>query len=124
MGNLREGGYSYTYWSGALTLGFNEKPPLELEIATGILRCKRLHLLARCERMPQSCGGIYQSDILNFLKSTFHPGRSPLATIFLVSGAMQWRCPLWVMSRHRVTSGSCPLFPSKRTFISAVCTSA
>ena len=33
-------------------------------------------------------------------------------------------CPLWVISRHRVTSASCPLFPSKRTFISAVCTSA
>jgi hypothetical protein len=32
--------------------------------------------------------------------------------------------PLRVMSRHRVTSASCPLFPSKRTFISAVCTSA
>ena len=31
-GNLSEGGYSYTYWSAALTLGFNEKPPLELEI--------------------------------------------------------------------------------------------
>ena len=31
-GDLSEGGYSYTYWSGALTLGFNEKPPLELEI--------------------------------------------------------------------------------------------
>ena len=27
-------------------------------------------------------------------------------------------CPLWV------TTASCPLFPSKRTFISAVCTSA
>ena len=34
------------------------------------------------------------------------------------------KCPLWVMSRHRVTSASCPLLPSKRTFISAVCTSA
>ena len=31
-GDLSEGGYSYTYWSAALTLGFNEKPPLELEI--------------------------------------------------------------------------------------------
>ena len=31
-GNLSEGGYNYTYWSVALTLGFNEKPPLELEI--------------------------------------------------------------------------------------------
>ena len=28
------------------------------------------------------------------------------------------------VSRHRVTSASCPLFPSKRTFISAVCMSA
>ena len=33
-------------------------------------------------------------------------------------------CPLWVMSRHRVTSAPCPLFPQKGTFISAVCTSA
>ena len=33
-------------------------------------------------------------------------------------------CPLWVKSSHRATSASCPLFPSKRTFISAVCTSA
>ena len=32
-------------------------------------------------------------------------------------------CPLWVMSRHRLRSASCPLFASKRTFISAVCTS-
>ena len=31
-GDLSEGGYDYTYWSVALTLGFNEKPPLELEI--------------------------------------------------------------------------------------------
>ena len=31
-GDLSEGGTSYTYWSVALTLGFNEKPPLELEI--------------------------------------------------------------------------------------------
>ena len=33
-------------------------------------------------------------------------------------------CPVWIMSRHYVTSTPCPLFPSKRTFISAVCTSA
>ena len=31
-GDLGEGGYDYTYWSVALTLGFNEKPALELEI--------------------------------------------------------------------------------------------
>ena len=31
-GDLSQGGYSYTYWSVALTLGFNAKPPLELEI--------------------------------------------------------------------------------------------
>jgi uncharacterized protein (TIGR02001 family) len=31
-GDLSQGGYSYTYWSTALTLGFNEKPPLELEV--------------------------------------------------------------------------------------------
>jgi hypothetical protein len=34
------------------------------------------------------------------------------------------QCPLWVKSRHRIASASCPLFPSKRTFISAVCSSA
>ena len=34
------------------------------------------------------------------------------------------RRPLWVISGHRLTSASCPLFPSKRTFISAICTSA
>ena len=28
------------------------------------------------------------------------------------------KCPLWVISRHCITSASCPLFPSKRTFIS------
>ena len=31
-GDLSQGGYDYTYWSVALTLGFNEKPALELEI--------------------------------------------------------------------------------------------
>ena len=31
-GALSEGGYDYTYWSVALKLGFNENPPLELEI--------------------------------------------------------------------------------------------
>jgi uncharacterized protein (TIGR02001 family) len=31
-GDQSEGGYDYTYWSVALTLGFNEKPALELEI--------------------------------------------------------------------------------------------
>ena len=34
------------------------------------------------------------------------------------------QCLLWVMSRHSVTYPLCPLFPSKRTFVSAVCTSA
>jgi uncharacterized protein (TIGR02001 family) len=31
-GDLSQGGYDYTYCSVALTLGFNRKPPLELEI--------------------------------------------------------------------------------------------
>ena len=31
-GDLSQGGYDYTYWSAALTLGFNPKLPLELEI--------------------------------------------------------------------------------------------
>ena len=31
-GTLSEGGYDYTYWSVALAFGFNETPPLELEI--------------------------------------------------------------------------------------------
>jgi uncharacterized protein (TIGR02001 family) len=31
-GDLSQGGGDYTYWSIALTLGFNETPPLELEI--------------------------------------------------------------------------------------------
>ena len=31
-GDLSQGGYDYTYWSVALTLGFNKNPPLELEI--------------------------------------------------------------------------------------------
>jgi hypothetical protein len=31
-GDLSQGGYDYTYWSAALTLGFNAKLPLELEI--------------------------------------------------------------------------------------------
>ena len=31
-GTLSEGGYDYTYWSVVLKLGFNENPPLELEI--------------------------------------------------------------------------------------------
>jgi uncharacterized protein (TIGR02001 family) len=31
-GDLSQGGTSYSYWSVALMLGFNEKPPLELEI--------------------------------------------------------------------------------------------
>src|SRR5262245_41197832 len=33
-------------------------------------------------------------------------------------------CPLWVMRRHLVTSASCPLFPSKRTFVIALSMSA
>jgi len=32
--------------------------------------------------------------------------------------------PLWVIGRHRVTSASCPLFPSKRIFVSALSMSA
>ena len=31
-GDLSQGGFDYTYWSAALTLGFNANPPLELEI--------------------------------------------------------------------------------------------
>jgi uncharacterized protein (TIGR02001 family) len=31
-GDLSQGGYNYSYWSAALTLGFNANPPLELEI--------------------------------------------------------------------------------------------
>jgi uncharacterized protein (TIGR02001 family) len=31
-GDLSQGGYDYSYWSAALTLGFNANPPLELEI--------------------------------------------------------------------------------------------
>jgi hypothetical protein len=31
---------------------------------------------------------------------------------------------LWVISGNDITPASCPFFPSKRTFISAVCTSA
>ena len=31
---------------------------------------------------------------------------------------------LWVMSRHRVTSASCPIFPSKQTFVSTSSSSA
>ena len=29
------------------------------------------------------------------------------------------KCPLWVISGHRVMSAPCPLCPRKRTFISA-----
>ena len=68
-GELSQGGYDYTYWSVALTLGFNEKEklPLELEIRYwDSCRFQRLHLHALgCGRMSQSCGGISQSDILN-----------------------------------------------------------
>ena len=38
-------------------------------------------------------------------------------------GALRQR-PLWVISGNGVTSASCPLFPSKRTFVSASGTSA
>jgi uncharacterized protein (TIGR02001 family) len=31
-GDLSQGGYDYTYWSVALTLGFNETPAFELEV--------------------------------------------------------------------------------------------
>ena len=31
-GDLSQGGSHYTYWNVALTLGFNKKPPLELDI--------------------------------------------------------------------------------------------
>src|SRR6516225_12302773 len=43
------------------------------------------------------------------------------------SGQLQVRrCPLWVKSRHRGTSGQCPLYPQKRTLeishgMSALC---
>jgi hypothetical protein len=42
--------------------------------------------------------------------------RAPLS---ILSGQGGRECPLWVMSRHRVTFASCPFFPSKRTFIGA-----
>ena len=38
--------------------------------------------------------------------------------------APPFACPLWVISRHRVTPASCPLYPQKRTFVSASGTSA
>jgi peptide-methionine (R)-S-oxide reductase len=47
--------------------------------------------------------------------------RGGLASIHRQLG--EWHY-LWLCSRYRVTSASCPLFPSKRTFISAVCMSA
>ena len=31
-GDLSQGGFDYSYWSAALTLAFNAKPPLELQI--------------------------------------------------------------------------------------------
>jgi hypothetical protein len=34
------------------------------------------------------------------------------------------QCPLWVKNRHRVTSESCPFFPSKQIFVSVSGTSA
>src|SRR6516225_10997297 len=34
------------------------------------------------------------------------------------------RCPLWVKSRHSTTADQCPLYPQKRTFVSAVVMSA
>src|SRR5262249_4924676 len=37
-------------------------------------------------------------------------------------GARQ--CPLWVKSRHRSASASCPLYPQKRTWISRAVMSA
>src|SRR5215469_8195234 len=33
-------------------------------------------------------------------------------------------CPLWVKSRHRSTTGSCPLYPQKRTLVERVGMSA
>ena len=34
------------------------------------------------------------------------------------------RCPLWVKSGHRSTSAQCPLYPQKRTSLSAIAVSA
>src|SRR6516165_5656945 len=40
------------------------------------------------------------------------------------SGLVTGQCPLWVKSRHRSTSASCPLYPRKRTFVERVRMSA
>ena len=47
------------------------------------------------------------------LESSFLTARTRLNSIMRTL-----KRPLWVISRHRVTSASCLLFPSKRTFIS------
>src|SRR5215470_2277739 len=35
-----------------------------------------------------------------------------------------FKCPLWVKSRHRGISNECPLYPQKRTFVTATGMSA
>lgn len=84
-GDLGQGGYDYTYWSVALTLGFNENPPFELEVRywNSVDFNGHLPVLGR-GRMPESCRGISQGDILDFPKldfpkATFLP-RGPLAS--------------------------------------------
>ena len=58
--------------------------------------------------------------------SRHHVDACPLPTpdIAGIGRVLKYGCLLWVMSRHRATSSSCPLFPSKRTFVGAVWVSA
>ena len=63
-GELSEGGFDYTYWSVALTLGFNEKLPLELEYSLlGHRRLQWLHVpVLGCECVQQSCRGVAKAS--------------------------------------------------------------
>jgi hypothetical protein len=61
-GDLSQGGFDYTYWSAALTLGFNAKPPLELE---------RIALIFNGFTCPPSGVDACNNLIVGSLKATF-----------------------------------------------------
>jgi hypothetical protein len=56
----------------------------------------------------------------DFSPCNVRSGMCPKAIKLLTRG----ECPLWVKSRHRIRSASCPLYPQKRTSLSAIGMSA
>jgi hypothetical protein len=91
-------------WNCQLAAGVNGPIPCSLAIIVG-------HLLdndvaGRCAGGPPNSICILSSDE------------------WRVGCTAQSECPLWVKSGHRIRSASCPLYPRKRTLLSAIAMSA